>query len=62
MKTFHPITGYIAVEVTAEDEVQAKELAFATDTTLYDVEEWELQVCTGNVLHAVLNEISVEEV
>ena len=67
MKTFQvriPITGYIAVEVTAEDEVQAKELAFATEATLDDVEEWELheQVCTGNVLHAVLNEISVEEV
>lgn len=44
MKTLRiPITGYIAVEVTAEDVVQAKELTFATDTTLYDVEEWELQ-------------------
>lgn len=45
-----PITGYIAVEVTAEDEVQAKELAFATETTLDDIE-----VCTGNVLEAMLN-------
>lgn len=57
-----PVTGYIAVEVKAEDEEQAKELAFATETTVDDIEEWELheQVCTGNVLHAVLNEISVE--
>jgi len=69
MKTYEvliPITGYICIELEAEDEVQAKEFAMekANNCPTDSIEEWCIheQICRGNVLEAMLNVISVEEV
>lgn len=54
-----PITGIIWVEVEADDEESAIEAAFHSDSLNNEnIEEWEAhrRICTGNILHAQLNE------
>lgn len=55
-----PLTGYVEIIVDAEDEDSAIDKAFDM-ATLENVEEWDLhrKVTSGNVCHAVLNEIEV---
>lgn len=58
-----PITGYVFVEVEAEDEKAAEEAAWekVNDGAFDEPDEWEFnrQVVQGNVCHAMLNEIEV---
>lgn len=58
-----PISGYVCVEVEAEDEESAIEAAFMSDITTKDIEEWEThhQIARGNVCSAVLNEAYAQE-
>jgi hypothetical protein len=58
-----PVTGYVYLEVMAEDEEEAMEKAWETEATLEDVAEWETieQVCKGNVCYAVENKMYAEE-
>jgi hypothetical protein len=66
MKTYNvrvPITGVADVQVEAESEEQAIELALDSVTS-DDLTEWEGVRCVvqGNVFHGHTNEIEVEEV
>ena len=62
MATFNvclPITGIIWVTVEAEDEEGAIEAALHSEALNNDnIEEWEAhrRICTGNILHAQMNE------
>ncbi len=65
-----PLAGSIAINVHADSEEEAKEAAFEADWDLQvtggNVELDELDLyessVTGNVLHAPLNEVEVEEI
>lgn len=68
MKTFLvciPICGTITTEVQAEDEEQAKEIAF--ETAGDNIDECDLQwemlehIVKGNVFYGDLNKIEVQE-
>jgi hypothetical protein len=68
MATFNvclPITGIIWVTVEAEDEDDAIDEALGSDQLeTSNIAEWEAlrRICSGNVLHAQLNEAyAVEE-
>jgi hypothetical protein len=68
MATFNvclPITGIIWVTVEAEDEDDAIDEALGSDQLeTSNIEEWEAlrRICSGNALHAQLNEAyAVEE-
>lgn len=58
-----PIAGSYTVEVEAEDEDGAIEAAFEAQGEAEDV-EWEAlrEICSGNVCHAPVWEVEVEEV
>ncbi len=58
-----PVTGYVSLEVTAEDEDEAMEKAWETEVTIGDITEWETveQVCKGNVCYAIENKMYAEE-
>ena len=58
-----PFTGYVYVEVEAENKKEALEQA-QDNATLNDMCEWEFteKVCSGHVSYAVLTEAEVEEV
>lgn len=54
-----PITGYIVVEVNAETEEEAFDLAFESEfLTLDNIEEWEAhtEVTRGNISYAIMKE------
>ena len=57
-----PFTGYVYVEVEAENKKEALEQA-QDNATLNDMVEWEFtkKVCSGHVSYAVLTEAEVEE-
>lgn len=57
-----PFTGYVYVEVEAENEEEALNTAW-DKATLDDRVEWEFtkHICQGNFLDAVLNEAEIEE-
>ncbi len=58
-----PVSGYVYVEVEADDEEAAIEAAFMSDDVVRDnIEEWEThqQIVRGNVCSAVLNEADAE--
>lgn len=59
-----PISGYVCVEVEAEDEESAIEAAFEAHITKDMIEEWEThrQIVRGNVCSAVLNEADAQEI
>ncbi len=66
LKTFAvtiPITGIAHLEIEAEDEDSAIELAI-DKVTLDDVDEWEAtkQIVKGNVFYGHTNEAEAEEV
>lgn len=57
-----PITGYIEIEVDAEDKDSAIDKAFdSEDLKLDNVLEWEAHehICEGNVFHGLMNDIDV---
>lgn len=59
-----PITGKIWVTVEAESEKDAIEQAFESEElTTENIEEWEphRRICSGNVLHASMNEAFAKE-
>lgn len=58
-----PFTGYVYVEVEAENEEKALDKAW-DEATLDDMVEWGFteHICRGNVLDVVLNDCEVEEV
>ncbi len=55
-----PITGIVKMEVKAENEEEAKEIALE-DATLTEVEEWEAheEIVRGNVFYGVQNTIEL---
>jgi len=58
-----PITGYAIIEVEAEDEKSAIDVALQSeDLTLSSIETWAAveQVVEGNVFYGELNEASAE--
>ena len=57
-----PFTGYVYVEVEAENEEEALDKAW-DKATLNDIVEWAIaeHLCQGNVLDAILNNYEVEE-
>ncbi|ALM62171.1 hypothetical protein AXI64_gp179 [Vibrio phage qdvp001] len=60
-----PITGYIVVEVEAENEKEAIDKAFESDDlTIDNINEWDTHenIVQGNVFYGVKNEVEVEEV
>ena len=66
-----PLAGSIAINVEAESEEEAKEKAFSSDWNIsieseknsVELEGLDLyeSIVTGNVLHAPLNEVEIEE-
>ena len=58
-----PLTGWVYLEVEAENEEEALDKAW-DKATLDDMVEWEFtkHICRGNVLDVVLNEAEVEEI
>ncbi len=61
-----PTTGCMAVEVDAEDEATAKEAAWEKINNEGEdagEHQWEFRerITTGNVVHAMLNQVEVEE-
>ena len=58
-----PFTGYVYVEVEAENKEEALNTAWER-ATFDDMVEWEFteHICRGNVLDAVLNDYEIEEV
>ncbi len=59
-----PFTGYVTVEVEAENKNAAIKAAFEQDIDLQnDLGEIEYHtiICNGNVFYGLLNEIEVEE-
>jgi len=72
MKTYTvdiPFTGFISVDVKADSEEEAIDLAWEVDFELdykavngiSEMEEFELQqsICTCSVLHASMNEVEI---
>lgn len=60
-----PITGYIIVNVNAENKEDAVNKAFESDElTLDNIEQWDSHECVvkGNVFYGTVNEIEVNEV
>lgn len=59
-----PITGFIKLEVQAENEDEAINKALKKEVTTDDIEEWETHnhVVKGNVFYGKLKEIEVLEV
>ncbi|AGH31861.1 hypothetical protein VPIG_00003 [Vibrio phage PWH3a-P1] len=60
-----PITGYIIVEVEADNEKEAIEKAFESDELNIDnINEWDTHeaIVQGNVFYGIQNEIEVEEI
>lgn len=60
-----PITGYISIEVEAENEEMAIDKAFESEEcNLDNLIEWEAceSVCEGNVCYAILTDAEVEEI
>ena len=60
-----PVTGYIYVDVEAENEDEAVDMAMQSDDiSLDNIAEWEVHrhVIQGNVCYALLNSVEVEEV
>ncbi|GAA0230206.1 hypothetical protein [Metaclostridioides mangenotii] len=55
-----PLTGYVSIEVTANNEKEAINKAFES-ATLEEIVEWELHeyVTQGNCSRALKNEIEV---
>jgi len=67
MKTYAvtvPITGYVYLELKAENEEEARLKAFAADVSTEDIEEWDMhdEIVSGNVFHGQINRIDIEEV
>lgn len=60
-----PITGYISIEVKAENEEMAIDKAFESEEcNLDNLIEWEAckSVCEGNVCYAILTDVVAEEI
>ena len=60
-----PLTGYIYLEVEAEDEQDAIEKAMSSDQVKIDnIEEWEAcrQIVEGNVFHGLRNTAEAEDI
>ena len=57
-----PVTGYIYVEVDADSEEEAENLALNMDLTIDSIESWSpcRSVVQGNVCSAELREIEAE--
>jgi hypothetical protein len=67
MKTFLvtlPISGFVSVEVEAEDEVEAIDRALEEDFTKVDIVDWGVHrhLVRGNVCYAYQIEAEAEEV
>ncbi len=58
-----PFTGYVYKEVEAENEDEALANFYNSEITIDDAEEWDTCqfVTTGNVTHAILNNMIIEE-
>ncbi len=59
-----PFTGYVVVEVAADDEKSAIEKALSSDLDIHDCEECEFHdvIVGGNVFYGVQNEAEAEEI
>lgn len=59
-----PITGYIYKEVDAGSKEEALEAFYLSEPGHNDIEEWEMvtSVCEGNVTHALINDLGIEEI
>jgi len=57
-----PITGVAVLEIEAENEEQAVDMAFEK-VTIDDIEEWDAvgKIIQGNVFYGIMNEFNVEE-
>ena len=58
-----PVTGYVYMEVEANNEEEALDFVYE-NATLNDIGEWELTdyVCKGNVSYAVMSEYEIYEI
>lgn len=57
-----PITGYVCIEVEAEDEKDAIERAYDSEVNFNNIEEWDVHehICEGNVFHGLMNDAEVQ--
>ena len=61
---FVPIAGYVQIEVEAENEKDTIDKAFEQGCSAEDISEFDMfeHIAQGNVLHAPMNSIEVEEI
>lgn len=59
-----PFTGYVVVEVEAENEREAIEAALNGEVTTDDIEQWEVvkEIVQGNVFFGMRNRAEAEPV
>lgn len=59
-----PFTGYMHLEVEAENEEDALDRAYEVEFNQDNIAAlvYHKEICTGNVFHGVMNEYYIEEI